>query len=91
MSEGIRSDKETGEVQYRVRNPEHDELLNTIVKIASKRAEVDAAESLPGVASVLREMFGSKGRRDSISRQESPAAKGKRQDEWTWFWGEVAR
>ena len=88
-----RANKESGEVECRVPNPEHDELLNTIVKMASKRAEVDGAESLPGVASVLREMFGSKGRRgssgtDSRRRQEGSAS-GK--DDWTWFWGEVAR
>jgi hypothetical protein len=43
--------------EYRVPNPEHGELLNTILKMASKRAEVDAAESLPGVSSVLRQVF----------------------------------
>lgn len=91
-----RANKDSGEVECRIRNPEHDELLNTIVKMASKRAEVDAAESLPGVASVLREMFGSKGRRGASStdfeflksRREGSAP---RKDDWTWFWGEVAR
>lgn len=64
---------------YRIPNPEHSELLNTIVKMASKRAEVDGAESLPGVASVLRRMF---------SREKPPAREGPR---WDRFWGEVSR
>lgn len=64
---------------YRIPNPEHSELLNTIVKMASKRAEVDAAESLPGVASVLRRMF---------SGERPPAQEGPR---WDWFWGQVSR
>lgn len=82
-----RTNKDTGEVEYRIRNPEHDELLNTIIKIASKRAEVDGAESLPGVASVLREMFST----GQAGKQAGPSPRGKRQDDWTWFWGEVAR
>lgn len=50
-----------GRTKYRIPNPEHGELLNTIIKIASKRAECDAAEGLPGVASALRELFTSRG------------------------------
>jgi hypothetical protein len=68
---------------YRIPNPEHSELLNTIIKIASKRAEVDAAESLPGVASVLRQMFGRKGGRSEKGEYDSPV--------WQRFWGEVRR
>ena len=34
--------------KYRIPNPEHSELLNTILKMSSKKAEVDDAESLPG-------------------------------------------
>jgi hypothetical protein len=66
---------------YRIPNPEHSELLNTIVKMASKRAEVDAAESLPGVSSVLRQMF-------SASRKTQDQYPGPR---WQRFWGEVTK
>ena len=45
-----------GKQQWRIRNPEPDDLINTLVKMASKRAEVDAALSLPGVPSSLKDM-----------------------------------
>ena len=38
---------------YRIRNPEILDLDNTILKMATKRAEVDAALSLPGVSGVF--------------------------------------
>jgi len=38
---------------YRIRNPEILDLDNTILKMASKRAEMDAALQLPGVAAVF--------------------------------------
>lgn len=65
---------------YRIENPEHSDLVNTILKMASKRAEVDAAQSLPGVASVLRKMF---------TGYKEKAEKGTGEDKWNWFWGEV--
>ena len=66
--------------EWRIPNPEYSELLNTLVKMASKRAEVDAAESLPGAASVLRELF--QGQAPQRAQEEmSP--------EWTRFWGKV--
>ena len=70
---------------YRIPNPEHSELLNTIVKMASKRAEVDAAESLPGVSSVLRQMFSGKkfAKGSEKGEYEGPV--------WQRFWGEVRR
>ena len=43
--------------KYRIPNPDTEDLLNTIVKIAAKRADVDAAQSLPGVAATLRKLF----------------------------------
>ena len=54
---------EDGKVFFRILNPEHDELLNTIIKQASKRAEVDASQGLPGVASALRELFDPHGKK----------------------------
>lgn len=66
---------------YRIPNPEHSELLNTILKMASKRAEVDGAESLPGVSSVLRQIFS--GKKGARGEYEGPV--------WPRFWGEVRR
>lgn len=83
-----RIDKTTDEVEYRIPNPEHGELLNAILKMASKRAEVDAAESLPGVASVLRQLFGGQsagGGPGSDRSAYSPSPL------WSRFWGEVQR
>lgn len=76
------------DIEYRIPNPEHSELLNTILKMASKRAEVDAAESLPGVSSVLRELFSG-----------APAAQGQRANPgastlpytYNHFWGDIRK
>lgn len=75
----LKTKTEGNKILFRIPNREHSELLNTIVKMSSKRAEVDAAESLPGVASVLRQIF---------SRQRSTADKG---TVWDQFWGEANR
>ena len=40
-------------VTYRIRNPDIMDLDNTMLKMASKRAEVDATLSLPGVSGVF--------------------------------------
>lgn len=45
-------------VQYRIRNPEILDLDNTILKMAAKRAEMDAALQLPGVAAVFTQDLG---------------------------------
>ena len=74
---------ESGEILYRIPNPEHSELLNTLVKMCSKRAEVDAAESLPGVASTLRALF--KGQ-----MKQAPGG-GAKFPTWNQFWGEMKR
>jgi len=63
---------------WRIPNPEVVDLGNTILKMAAKRAEVDAAQSLPGVGSALRKLFEGK--------------EGKKQPEppnWKAFWNEV--
>jgi len=70
---------------YRIPNPEHSELLNTIIKMASKRAEVDAAESLPGVASVLRQMFSGK----PFRKGEPPTKDEYTGPRWQRWWGKV--
>ena len=88
-----RKNPKTNQLEYRIPNPEHGDLLNTLVKIASKRGEVDAAQRLPGVASVLREMFSGGPRGPAPSqpgcpqgpRQERP----KEENEWDRFWGKT--
>ncbi len=83
--------------RYRVDNPEHGELLNTLIKQASKRAEVDAAEALPGVASVLREMFDpnkQEGAGEQPPRAEKTTKNGKEEYEgpaWQRFFGDITR
>jgi len=42
--------------EFRIVNPEWSELENTIVKMARKRAEVDAAMALPGVSRFLAKL-----------------------------------
>ena len=86
----FRTKTEDGVKKYFILNPQRGELLNVCVKQASKRAEVDAAEALPGVSSTLRELFdprksqgkagGKKGKEEPID-DNSPR--------WTKFWGEV--
>lgn len=82
------------ETEYRIPNPEHSELLNTIIKMASKRAEVDAAESLPGVSSVLREMFNPQApAREAPGRARAPNTETQSGLPYTYthFWGDVRK
>ena len=85
----LRTRVEDGVKKYRIPNPDRGELLNVCVKQASKRAEVDAAESLPGASSTLRELF------DPRKSQGKAGAKKGKEDiddnspRWTKFWGEV--
>lgn len=46
--------------QYRVKNPDPGELVNTIFKMAVKRSEIDAAQALPGAKKALAKLFGRK-------------------------------
>lgn len=57
---GLKTKEEKGRTLYRIPNPEYGELQHSILKAATKRAEVDAVQSLPGVSTVLREKFGKK-------------------------------
>lgn len=75
-----------GKQQYRIPNPEHGELLNTLTRMASKRAEVDAAQGLPAVGSALRELFSGwqpkgQGKVHPEPDDDSPR--------WTAFWSQV--
>lgn len=51
------SQKYEGKTEYRIDNPDVGDLIHTLLSQASKRAEVDAAKSLPGVVSVLKKLF----------------------------------
>ncbi|GAI17247.1 unnamed protein product, partial [marine sediment metagenome] len=63
--------------KYQVPNPERGELVNTIVKMSAKRADIDAAQSLPGVAATLRKLF------------KGMPVKGKEKRDWNWFWTQL--
>jgi hypothetical protein len=74
--------------EYKILNPEPADLLNTVVKMASKRAEVDAAEGLPGAASALKELLDPKLKRGYKPSNANPPT-GKEDDNsprWTTFW-----
>ena len=62
---------------YRILNPDVDELKNTILKMASKRAEVDASQNLPGVARAMKKI--KLGWKLQVGDDTSP--------EWDRFWG----
>ena len=66
-----------GRTTYRIVNPEWSELENTIVKMARKRAEVDAAMALPGVSRFLAKL--NAGRQPA--RRSGPPS-----EDWTGFW-----
>lgn len=65
--------------KYRITNPEYGELVNTMAKMAAKRADVDAAQSLPGVGSALRKLFTGKKIQENT---QSP--------NWNSFWSQVS-
>jgi hypothetical protein len=65
--------------KYRITNPEYGELVNTMAKMACKRADVDAAQSLPGVGSALRKLFTGK----APEEKDLPP-------NWNSFWGQVS-
>lgn len=67
-------------VLYRIMNPEHDELINTIWKMAFKRGKVAAAKGLPGVSSALVEKF---------NKKQGQQPDKKKTDEWAVFWAEM--
>ncbi len=66
-----------GRTTYRIVNPDWSELENTILKMARKRAEVDAAMALPGVSRFLAKL--NAGRQPS--RRSGPPS-----EDWIGFW-----
>jgi hypothetical protein len=75
-----------GKTQYRARNPEIPDLDNTILKMASKRSEVDGCLQLPGVAAVFTQDVGDykkpeaapseNGRKEVQAEQGQPSGNG---------------
>lgn len=49
--------KQRPDGKFQIPNPETGDLVNTVVKIAAKRADIDAVQSLPGVAAALHKLF----------------------------------
>lgn len=72
----LKHEERKEKIVYQIPNPEPGELFNTIVKMASKRAEVDAAKNLPGAGSALKELL---------------EVKFKASEDWDSFWGEIKR
>ncbi len=98
--EGIsrRGLKQRRDGKYRIPNPDTEDLLNTIAKMAAKRADVDAAQSLPGVAATLRKLFISPLSREQKASvaQERPGVGGvipsplkDEEHNWSWFWSKI--
>lgn len=73
--ENLTKRKRDGKTKYRIPNPDVADLGNTILKMSAKRSEIDASQSLPGVGSALRKLFG------------APA--GRKEPDWAGFWGRV--
>lgn len=75
--EGLKKRTKDGRETYRIVNPEWSELENTILKMARKRAEVDAAMALPGVSRFMAKLN---------SRQQPAKRSGPPSEDWTGFW-----
>lgn len=75
--ETLKTRTRDGREQYRITNPEWSELENTILKMARKRAEVDAAMALPGVSRFLAELN---------ALQQPTRRPGPPGEDWTDFW-----
>ncbi|MBA7568677.1 hypothetical protein ES708_10411 [subsurface metagenome] len=65
--------KQRRDGRYRVPNPDIEDLFNTIAKMAAKRSDIDAVQSLPGVASTLRKLFLARLPQSSHPDQPPPA------------------
>jgi len=66
-----------GKEQFRIPNPEWQELENTILKMARKRAEVDAAMALPGVSRFMSKL--------NLGRLPARSS-GPPSEDWSGFW-----
>jgi hypothetical protein len=84
--------------EYQIKNPDFEDLLNNLIKMAAKRAEVDAAERLPGVASALKEILDWKTKKameeagdqkQSSPNQQNPSKEKKAGPDWNTFWAKT--
>ena len=75
--EALKKRTRDGRETFRIVNPEWSELENTILKMARKRAEVDAAMALPGVSRFMSKLN---------SRQQPAKRSGPPSEDWTGFW-----
>ena len=77
-------------IDFRVANPEYGEQVNTIMQMAAKRSETDAAKTLPGVSSALRKLLDTrkpaKGRAGGKTKEEDIDENSPR---WTSYWNSV--
>ena len=99
-SEGIsrKGLKQRQDGKFRIPNPETEDLLNTICKMAAKRADVDAVTSLPGVAATIRKLFihpplrkeqgPAVQERPKVTGITPPPLKGEEHN-WSWFWSKI--
>ena len=74
--------------EYHVENPEYGQQVNTILQMAAKRSETDAAKTLPAVASALRRLL-SPPEKDYKGGKGKAAKNEKVNDDsprWTTFW-----
>jgi len=76
-------------LEYRVENPEYGEQVNTIMQMAAKRAETDAAKTLPGVASALRKLFDPKRTAGGSGARKAKEGDGEDSPRWTTFWNQM--
>ena len=90
--------KQRKDGKYRIPNPDTEDLLNTICKMAAKRADVDAATSLPGVAATLRKLFhgiptnpalAAASKPSPSKEEEEPKAMAGEEHNWKWFWSKI--
>jgi len=90
--------KQRKDGKYRIPNPETEDLLNTICKMAAKRADVDAVTSLPGVAATIRKLFhGIPTKPVRVATPEPSPPKGEEKPKatvgethnWSWFWSKI--
>ena len=78
---GFKSEIRSSKTYFYVRNPELLDLENTIVKMAAKRAEVDAALQLPGVGAVFTQDMGDRLKREQLAREAEIKAQAQRDRE----------
>ena len=69
----LKSRGQGGRRQLYVRNPEILDLDNTLLKMAAKRAEVDATLMLPGVSSIFTQDVGKRRSNERNERKRVPA------------------